>query len=198
MKNNILTTSLLLLLLCILSCQTGCSQIVHNNTQQVRGKVIKVMDGDTYDILLEGNQTKRVRMLGIDAPEKGMDFSKRATEYLRSLCIGQYVTLEYTEVDQYGRILALTYLDDGREAGHEMVKAGYAWHFKRFSDDKELATLEGQARLARKGLWADKHPVEPWIERKLRKKGYKSVEIKQMKISGLIDTVEDEKKIPHK
>lgn len=197
MKNNSFLTTLILLL-CLLVWQSGCSQVSHNNIQEIRGKVIKISDGDTYEILVEGNQTKKVRMQGIDAPEKGMDFSRKATDYLRFLCAGQYVTLRFTEVDQYGRLLAFTYLDNGLEASHEMVKAGYAWHFKKFNQDQDLADLETAARAEKKGLWADKYPVEPWIERKLRKKGYKSVEIKQLKICGEIETEEDAKKIPYK
>lgn len=160
--------------------------------------VVKVQDGDTYDILLPCRQTARIRMLGIDAPEKGQDFSKKSAQYLRSMVIQRYVTLKNIELDQYGRILAYTYLPDGSEASREMLKAGLAWHFKRYNSSRELEDLEREAKERRLGLWADKYPVEPWFERPLRKKGYKSVEIKQMKVQGRINSLQSVKNIPKK
>ncbi len=129
-------------------------------------------------------------MYGIDAPEKGQDFSRKATDYLKSLIHSQIVTLKFKETDMHGRFVALTYLSDGREVSHEMVRAGYAWHYKHYNTDVDLSELEEKARKEKIGLWADKYPVEPWFERALRRKGYKSVEIKHMKIEGKINSKE--------
>ena len=79
-----------------------------------------------------------------------------------------------------------------------MLKAGYAWHLKLYNSNEELAKLEKEAQVAKKGMWIDPHPVEPWIERNLRRKGYKSVEIKRMKIDGKIETLEAAKLIERK
>lgn len=166
--------------------------------QELRGRVIHVHDGDTYTILVEGNKQVKVRMQGIDAPESGQDFSKKAKEYLRTLIIQKNVVVKYIEKDQYERILGETLLPDGKEAGKEMLKAGYAWHLKLYNSNEELAKLEKEAQVAKKGMWIDPHPVEPWIERNLRRKGYKSVEIKRMKIDGKIETLEAAKLIERK
>ena len=146
----------------------------HNNNMRqdyVSGKVVKVLDGDTYDLLVENNRTIRVRMEGIDAPEKGMPFSNKATLYLRELCNGQTVKIKTTNLDRYGRTISFSYLEDGRELSREMLKAGYAWHYKQYNTDPELADLEKKAREAKLGLWQDKNPMPPWEVRKLHRKG---------------------------
>lgn len=135
------------------------------------GKVIAIVDGDTYDILLDGNKTMRIRMEGIDAPEKGMPFYKVSKKYLSSLCFKSNVHLKVSGKDNHNRTLAFTYLADGRELSHEMVKAGLAWHFKKYSSDSTLANLEIKAREQKLGLWINENPMSPWDNRKLHRKG---------------------------
>jgi endonuclease YncB( thermonuclease family) len=78
------------------------------------------------------------------------------------------VTVESTGRDRYGRLLATVRLPDGRSANEEIVRAGYAWWFRRYSRDRALARLEAEAREAHRGLWADPHPVPPWEFRRKR------------------------------
>ena len=132
------------------------------------GRVVKIIDGDTYDILIEGIQT-RIRMDGIDAPERGQAYSQVSKDYLGRLCDGQTVRLEVKSKDRYGRTVARSYLAGNREVGAEMIRAGMAWHYKKYSDDSELARLEVEARQARKGLWADPNPIAPWDYRKMKR-----------------------------
>lgn len=134
------------------------------------GKVVGVIDGDTYDVLVEGLSI-RVRMEGIDAPERGMPHSKAAKQYLASLCFGKQITLVSTGKDHHKRTLAFAYLPDGRELSREMLKAGYAWHYKKYNSDPALSQMEVAARQSRKGLWADSQPVPPWEYRALKRKG---------------------------
>lgn len=138
------------------------------NKDSISGHVVKIIDGDTYDIVLNGKQT-RVRMFGIDAPERGMDYFKVAKEYLGELCMNQVIRIEMMNTDRYGRTVAKSFLPDGRELGAEMIKAGMAWHFKRYSDDELLAQLEIKARENRIGLWQVKNPTPPWNYRKRKK-----------------------------
>ena len=112
----------------------------------------------------------RIRMEGIDAPERGMDFYKKSKEYLGQLCIGKHIRLEGEKKDRYRRLIAKSYLPDGRELGEEMVKAGMAWHFKKYSSDKTLNALEISAREQRIGLWSMPDPVPPWEHRKQKRK----------------------------
>ena len=133
--------------------------------QSREGMVVKIVDGDTYDVIRNGVQT-RVRMEGIDAPERGMDYYKVSKDYLGSLCMNKKIRLQVSKKDRYGRLIAKTYLPDGRELGEEMVRAGLAWHFKKYSSDATLARLEREARAARRGLWSMSNPVAPWEHRK--------------------------------
>jgi len=164
--SSILYSTIFLLLL---SC--------NNNTQQVTlakktsGKIIGIIDGDTYDLLTEDNKTIRIRMEGIDAPEKGMPYCNVAKKHLSSLCYGKKITLDGNKKDRNGRIIAYSYLDDSTELSHEMIKAGFAWHFKKYSSDSSLANLELEARNLVLGLWKDKNPIAPWEIRKLHREG---------------------------
>ncbi|MDR1416208.1 MAG: thermonuclease family protein [Prevotellaceae bacterium] len=113
-------------------------------------------------------------MDGIDAPEKSMPFGKRAKQFLDSLCQEQTITIDSTNRETFRRFISFSYLPDGRELGKEMLKAGLAWHFKKYNSDPELAALEASARKARIGLWVDQpYVLPPWIVRKLNRQGYK-------------------------
>lgn len=163
---NFYRLSLLILLVIPFSCvKTGEKRSVSADNS-VTGKVIKIIDGDTYDILTENTETLRVRMEGIDAPERGMAFYRVSKNYLGELCFGQTIKIVQTDTDQYGRAVAWGFLPDGRELGHEMIKAGMAWHFKKYNSDKDLALLENEAREAKRGLWRDANPIAPWELRK--------------------------------
>ena len=142
-----------------------------NQRAELTGKVVSIVDGDTYDILIEENKVVRVRMEGIDAPEKGMPFYRVAKNYLGKLCFEKNVRLDGEEKDSRDRTLAYTYLEDGTELSHEMVKAGLAWHFKKYSTDSTLAALEIEAQNSRRGLWIDSQPMPPWENRELHRKG---------------------------
>lgn len=153
----------------LFSCTNGSQE--ESNSNSASGKVIAIIDGDTYDILMEGNKTVRVRMEGIDAPEKGMPFYSIAKKYLGELCFKKNVRLEIHDTDSRGRKIAFTYLEDGTEISHEMIKAGLAWHFKKYNSDKDLAALELEAKRLQMGLWVDKNPMAPWTNRALHRKG---------------------------
>ena len=146
----------------------NCSPV---SFSEISGKVIKIVDGDTYDLFLKNNTTIRIRMAGIDAPERGMPFYKVAKDYLGKLCFGKQINLELMEKDRYGRYIAYSFLENKTELSHEMIKAGMAWHFKKYSSDAVLSELEIVARKSKLGLWADENPMPPWENRRLHKKG---------------------------
>jgi micrococcal nuclease len=154
------------ILFCLVIIVYSCDSHSRRNDNSAHfGFVTHIVDGDTYDIVLAGQQT-RIRMEGIDAPERGMDFYKQAKNYLGELCENNEIRVEITDTDRYGRSIAKSYLPDGRELGHEMVKAGMAWHYKKYSDDATLAQLELDAQNARIGLWSLSIPEAPWEHRK--------------------------------
>jgi len=140
-----------IILICFLSC-TSREQVGH---------VVKVVDGDTFD-LLTGEEKMRVRLFGIDAPERGQAFNVRAKEFTAGLIADKEVRVVIRNKDRYGRFVCDVYLADGKYLNAEIVRAGYAWHFTRYSNDKQLAELQVEARENKRGLWLDKNPIPPW------------------------------------
>ena len=172
MQKKILFHLLLLFVVFPSSCQFKNEERKNtNNNDYILGKVIRIVDGDTYHLLTEDNQTLKIRMEGIDAPERAMPFYKVSKDYLGKLCFGKRVKLKSTSIDQYGRHLGFTYLEDGSELCHEMIKAGLAWHYKHYNSDVDLANLEIEARKSKKGIWSDKNPMAPWENRRLHRQG---------------------------
>lgn len=158
-------------LLLFASCHSKSGRrIVDENQNLIKGYVIGVIDGDTYDLLIDNNLTVRIRMEGIDAPEKGMPFYRVAKNYLSQNCFNKEIRIQKTGQDDRGRILAFTFVDN-IELSHEMINAGLAWHFKKYNSDPDLALLETEARKLKKGLWNDNNPIPPWEIRKIRRQG---------------------------
>lgn len=139
----------------------------------IQGKVIKVLDGDTIDILTQ-NQPVRIRLNGIDAPEKGMPHGQKAKEFVLDLAAQKVVTVNVSDTDKYGRSIGDVTLPDGRNLNREIVKAGYAWWYRKYSKDASLGELEEEARKAKRGLWQDKEPQPPWEWRAERRGGASS------------------------
>lgn len=135
--------------------------------QSFSGRVVGVADGDTVDVLRD-NRAVRVRLHGIDCPERGQAFGRQAHQYTSKLVFGRTVTVHVRDMDRYGRFVADVLLPDGSSLNRELVRAGLAWHYVRYSTDKTLARLESEARASRRGLWADARPVPPWEFRKDR------------------------------
>ncbi|MEO2019588.1 MAG: thermonuclease family protein, partial [Fuerstiella sp.] len=147
-------------------------------TEPVRFKVIKIIDGDTIDVLTDDKETIRLRFNGIDTPERGQPFGNNATEFVRDTVGGKMVRLVTHGEDRYDRTIADIYLavDDPLVElpdlflNRELVRRGLAWHYKEYSDDKRLAHDEDNARSKKLGLWGGSHkPIAPWDWRKLSK-----------------------------
>jgi endonuclease YncB( thermonuclease family) len=132
------------------------------------GKVVRVLDGDTIDVMHDG-RSERIRLNAVDCPEKGQAFGTRAKEFASSLVFGQTVTVHSTGRDRYGRTIADVVLPDGRSLNQELVKAGMAWWYRAYSKDKTLESLESEARSQKRGLWSDAHPVAPWEWRRSKR-----------------------------
>jgi endonuclease YncB( thermonuclease family) len=145
-----------------------CSQTIAGDPpSSFSAKVVRVTDGDTIVVLL-GKTQHKIRLEGIDAPEKGQAFGTKARQALADKIFGQTVRVVWRKRDRYHRILGRVYLGD-RDISLEMIRDGMAWRFKRFNKEKALAEAEQQAREARRGLWAAKDPIPPWEWRKLQK-----------------------------
>lgn len=107
-------------------------------------------------------QPEKIRLTGIDTPEKAQAFGGKAKVFTADLVGLQRVRVEFKERDRYGRILGEVFLEDGRSLNREILKAGLAWWYRQYSKDQSLGILETEAKNAGRGLWADPHPVPPW------------------------------------
>jgi micrococcal nuclease len=128
--------------------------------------VVSVLDGDTLEVL-NGHHAERIRLSGIDCPEKGQAFGNRAKQAASALAFGKEVTLQTHGLDKYKRTLADVILPDGMNLNQELVRQGWCWWYGKYAPgDMVLERLETEAREARKGLWADPAPIPPWEWRK--------------------------------
>ena len=134
----------------------------------ITGKVVGVTDGDTITVLDATQTQHKIRLDGIDTPEKGQAFGTQAKKALSDKVFAKQVTVKYKERDRYGRIVGIVMLGN-RWINHEMVAEGWAWHYKQYSSDQNLAAAEIKAREARKGLWHDGNPVPPWDWRRAQR-----------------------------
>lgn len=131
-------------------------------------KVIGVKDGDTIDILYEGKPIT-IRFAHVDCPEikKGQPYGQSAKKYTAALCYGQRVTVIHQgQYDRYKRLIAVVINQQGLNVNKELVKAGMAWHFKKYSSDMSYDQLERIARKNKVGLWQEVNPTPPWAWRK--------------------------------
>jgi endonuclease YncB( thermonuclease family) len=129
--------------------------------EPLTGKVVSVTDGDTVRVLDAANVQHKVRLNGIDAPERGQPFGTVARDRLAALVMGKAVKVHDDGRDKWGRTLGRIEIE-GRDVNKQMVVDGLAWHYVRYSKDTRLAAAERDARAAKRGLWADKAPVPPW------------------------------------
>ena len=130
------------------------------------GLGVSILDGDTIEVL-HNHHPERIRLSGIDCPEKGQDYGQKAKHAASALVFGKDVTLQTYGKDKYERTLADVFLPDGTNVNHELVKDGWCWWYRKYAlENMELESLEAEAREAKRGLWADQHPVPPWEWRK--------------------------------
>jgi endonuclease YncB( thermonuclease family) len=128
--------------------------------------VVGISDGDTISVLRQGAE-ERVRLSGIDCPEKGQPFGNRAKQLTSTLAFGKPVTIVEGGRDKYGRTIGEMILPDERSLTHALVKAGVGWWYRRYAPaNAALAQLEREARAEKRGLWADPNPIPPWEWRK--------------------------------
>lgn len=133
--------------------------------EEFNGRVVGVLDGDTVDVLVN-LRPRRVRLFGIDAPEKGQAFGQRAKQAASRLAFGRQVRIVGHGSDRYGRILGEVILPDGTTLNMRLVEEGFAWQYRQYSRDARLAELEAKARADRRGLWNVPNPIPPWEYRK--------------------------------
>ncbi len=141
--------------------------------EELIGKVIKVSDGDTISVLDSNNQKHKIRLKGIDAPERQQAFGDISTQSLSELVYDKEVIVTWDKKDKYYRILGKVIVN-GRDANYEQLKKGLAWYYKQYEKDlndedkKKYSEAEEWARNYTEGLWADSNSIPPW---EFRRKG---------------------------
>ena len=158
---------IILLFFCILSLSGN------NNSVEtvVSGKVIKVADGDTITILNSEKKQIKIRLYGIDAPEKAQDYGKISKNYMSELVAGKTINVTVIDIDRYGRSVGRIKIDD-KEVAEEMLKAGLAWvytYYCKIPECEYWKELETQAKTGKIGLWSNPTAQEPWKWRKEHK-----------------------------
>lgn len=143
---------------------TSSSIIIQKTQQKITGNVVKIVDGDTFDLLTQDTVKIRIRLNGIDCPERKQDYYQVCKDALSQYIFGKKVTLVIHGKDRWKRTLADVYVNN-ESINHKMIKNGFAWHFKKYSKDKKLAQAEEYARKKKMGLWKMKDPVAPWNHR---------------------------------
>ena len=150
-----------------------CSQAIL--AEDIHGKIVTVQDGDTVTVQERSTLLlHRIRLAGIDAPEKGQRFGEDSKKNLELRVLGQDVVVQTYKTDRYGRRVGVV-LSKGQDVNLEQVENGLAWHYKAYeheqppADRNRYATAEIVARGAKRGLWRDNAPVTPWEWRKQQK-----------------------------
>ena len=130
------------------------------------GRVVRIVDGDT--IVVEGQGIRqKVRLSGIDTPERDQPWGSAATREMRRLVAGKDVSVHWYKTDRWDRLIG-NVLVDGEDVGLLMIERGMAWHIQRYADEQTLsdmkayAAAENAARAAKRGLWSDPQPIPPW------------------------------------
>lgn len=151
----------------ILVLLVGC------NTQQDKepmGTVVRLADGDTFTLLMPGNEQVKVRLYGIDSPERGQDFGTAARDKMSELTTGYRIRLQEKDKDRYGRTVAIAFREDGLNLNEEMLRTGMAWHYAQYDKNNfEWSQLEAEARNKKIGLWSQSRPTQPWEWRKQKR-----------------------------
>ena len=172
-----MTRALLLTLLALVHFAAGAAEL-----PPFQARVVGVADGDTITVLDDNNEQHKIRLQGIDAPEKGQPFGERSKESLSRAVFGKDVRIEPAKRDRYGRLVAKVWVTPidlpcartgapcpkTLDIARAQLTVGLAWHYKKYeleqSEEDRLAYAfeEREARARKAGLWSDPNPIAPW------------------------------------
>ena len=142
-------------------------------TADITGRVIGVTDGDTIKVLAADHQQHKVRLAGIDAPEKNQAFGARSKQALSECAYNKEATIQGDKQDRYKRLVGKVIVS-GTDCNLRQVELGMAWHYKKYQNEQTeedrtiYSAVEERARLSRAGLWGDANPAPPWEFRKIK------------------------------
>ena len=151
------------------------------HAETLTGRVVRVTDGDTIVVLDTDKVQHKIRLQGIDAPERRQAFGTKSKEHLSDLVAGKTVEVDYSKYDRYGRVLGIVMVN-GEDANLEQIEAGMAWHYKKYqreqspSDRVKYSDAELEARRHKVGLWRDPNAIPPWDYRRAERDRRKGME----------------------
>jgi len=137
----------------------------------VEGRVVGISDGDTITVLDDSKTQHKIRIAGIDAPEKGQAFGERSKQSLSALVFQKSIEARCHKKDRYGREVCLIYVNR-RDVGLEQIRTGMAWWYREYAHEQATQERlvyrdeEDAAKAARRGLWSDPKAIPPWAWRK--------------------------------
>ena len=153
-----------------------CSLAFSANAETLTGYVVGVSDGDTITVLDAQKRQYKIRLQGIDAPEKAQPFGQRSKENLSRLVFNKDVRVEWDKRDRYKRIVGKVWVQPSScatcpmtlDSGHAQITVGLAWWYRKYANEQpaqdrgayEFSEQEAKAR--RVGLWLDADPIPPW------------------------------------
>jgi endonuclease YncB( thermonuclease family) len=149
-----------ILLLCLFLCTQAFAETLE-------GRVVGVTDGDTITLLDDSRQQHKIRIAGIDAPERKQPFGNRSKQHLSLLAFGKQATADCYRRDRYGRRICAVYVD-GQDVALAQLDAGMAWWFRKYGNEQpprqriEYESAEDRAATDRVRLWADSSQMPPW------------------------------------
>lgn len=150
----------------------------------ITGKVVSVADGDTITILDANKKEHRIRLYGIDCPEKGQPFGAKAKEFTSGQVFGKTVSVTVKDRDRYGRSVGVAMVGKNN-VNLALVRAGLAWWYRQYApQDKTLQGAEQAAKKAEIGLWSQPAPVAPWDWRRGKQPRSSSSVSSRSKITG--------------
>jgi endonuclease YncB( thermonuclease family) len=155
----------------------------HSAASVLEGTVVKIADGDTITVLDSNKVQHRVRIAGIDAPEKKQAFGNASGKRLGELVAREEVRVEFKKHDRYGRIVGKVWVNPPDcptcgmtlDVGLAQITTGMAWWYRKYSNEQSpedqgrYEFAEQEAKAKKVGLWQDKNPQPPWEFRKLRR-----------------------------
>lgn len=161
-----------------LALVVSCAVPVVCQAESIFGTVVAVADGDTVTVLDVAKERYRIRVAGIDAPEKKQAFGARSKQSMAQMAFGKPVHIEWSKKDRYGRVIGKVFVaqeDCQRDscpqtldAGLAQLARGLAWHYKKYereqsSEDRRIyAEAEVVAQKKKIGLWSEENAIAPW------------------------------------
>ena len=121
--------------------------------------VVKVIDGDTYKILLDG-KLKNIRLKNVDAPELKQFFGMTSKNAVKALIEGRIVAIQIKATDLYGRLIVAIQVN-GMSLDSLLIKKGLAWVYKPYCNEKKLLACEALAKSKAIGLWKCERNIPP-------------------------------------